>query len=211
MKARERLKDLICLVADKDIEETLRALLGRHQALDIRETVHDILSHPERDPGCRLRAQDFLRPYHGRYDHALVVFDREGCGREEPSRAEIEDDLEKKLRASGWEGDRAAVVVIDPEVEAWIWSESPHVDAVLGWGGKSPNLRSWLVERSFLDPEALKPRRPKEAMDEAIRKAGKPRSSSLFRQLAERVSVSKCSDPAFAKLRETLSMWFPTS
>jgi hypothetical protein len=203
-------KDLICLVADKDIEEMTRALLQRHQALDIRplKLAHgDVKPHPERDPGCRLRAPEFLRPYHRMYDHALVIFDREGSGSEAP-REEIESDLEKRLSENGWD-DRGAAVVIDPEVEAWVWSESPHVDSVLGWTGRSPSLRAWLTENAFLESTNVKPSRPKEAMDGAIRKVGKPHSASLFKQLAEKVSVSRCEDPSFSKLREILKIWFP--
>ncbi len=210
MSERERPKDLVCLVPDRDIEETMRSLLGRHRALGIRPISFDLLVHPEHDPGCRSRSADLLRRYLQRCNHALVVFDRDGCGSEHQDRTEIEEDLEEDLCKNGWQ-DRAAAVVIDPEVEAWVWSPSSHVDAVLGWKDRSPDLRTWLVEYGYLDAESEKPGRPKEALDEAIKTIGKPHSSSLFRQLAAKVSITKCSDPAFAKLRGTLEAWFPST
>ncbi len=208
MRTRERIKDLLCLVADRDIQETISTLLKRHQALGIRQLTSDILAHPEHDPGCRLQAQEFLRQYQRRYDHALVIFDREGCGVEDQPRETIEEGLEADLAKSGW-GDRAAVVAIEPELESWIWSDSPHVDDVLGWANRSPKLCDWLESKGFMTSPGVKPGRPKEAMEEALWTVGKPRSSSIFRMLAEKIGVARCIDPAFDKLRKTLTGWFP--
>jgi hypothetical protein len=62
-----------------------------------------------------------------------VLFDYYGCGAEhEMAPEEIEDEVEEKLSRSGWE-DRARCVVIDPELEVWVWSDSPEVDRCLGW------------------------------------------------------------------------------
>jgi hypothetical protein len=54
----------------------------------------------------------------------------------------------------------------------------------LGWQGRSPDLRSWLKAKNFLQEEQTKPERPKEAMELALRTARKSRSSSLYDQLA---------------------------
>ncbi|MCP4656981.1 MAG: hypothetical protein GY856_16340 [bacterium] len=208
MNSRRYPYDLVCLVADNSMRHAVLALLGRHQSLNIRLTKHQILVHPEHDPGCLRRSQDFLRPFVNRAAYALILFDREGCGQESSSREKLESDLERRLSEAGW-GDRSAVIAIDPELETWIWSDSPHVDAVLGWRGRTPDLRSWLREHAFLDSGSLKPHRPKEAVEKVLWIAGKPRSSSLYRQLAERVSLANCIDPAFSKLKNTLQAWFP--
>jgi hypothetical protein len=65
------------------------------------------------------------------------------------------------------------------------------------------------VENDFLAEGATKPERPKEAMKAAMRQVRKSSSSSVFRELAEKVSVHRCTDPAFQKLRDTLREWFP--
>jgi len=199
--------DLFCLAADRDIEQSLQGLLTRPQSLQIRPITAMIGTHPNRDPGCYLRAHDFLRSFRRGFVHALVVFDREGCGNESHSREELEREVEDRLQGAGW-GDRARVVVMDPELEAWVWSDSPQVDKALGWAGRAPALRSWLIERRFLEEGAPKPGRPKEAVEEALRCVRKPRSSSVYRELAESVSLERCRDPAFAKLRLTLQDWF---
>ncbi len=199
--------DLIILAADKNTEYTLRGILSRPPALNIRELRYDLYVHPENDPGCFWRAQDFLRAFAQRYEHALVILDREGTGQENRSRLELEREIEDRMASAGW-GDRGAAVVIDPELEAWVWSDSPHVAAVLGWWERQPDLATWLVQEGLLVAGELKPKRPKEAVRRALRTVYKPRSSAVYQQLAQKVGFSRCTDPAFAKLKRVLQAWF---
>lgn len=141
------------------------------------------------------------------YD-ALVLLDREGSGKETLSREEMEADIEHRLAISGW-GDRAVAVVFDPELEIWVWSDSPQVDEVLGWGARTPNLRTWLVEKVWLQPGEIKPARPKEALEDVLRQVRRARSSAIYLELAQKVSFQKCTDPAFLKLKHYLQDWLP--
>lgn len=210
---RER-RDLIVLVADGTMEATAKGLLSRPEALGIREVDCTIVPHPERDPGVFHRSPEFLEPFRSRYRHALVMLDREGSGQEEQlSRSTMESDLEERL-AAHWQPGRCAAVVLDPELEIWWWSDSPHVEAVLGWGERDQNLRAWLVEEGFVEKGPTprqKPDRPKEAVEKALRVARKPRSSALYRQLATKVSFRRCEDSAFLRFCEILAQWFPRS
>ena len=200
--------DLIALVADKNMEYAVRGIIARERALGIRAIEYVVHVHPEKDPGCLLRGHDFLGSFTRQFEHALLLHDRDGCGQENKSREELEQEIEGRLSLSGW-GERAAAIVLDPELEIWVWSDSPHVDSVLNWQGKEPDLRSWLnAENLFLENQ-VKPERPKEAMDRALREVRKPRSSSLYLQLAQQVSFQRCIDPAFSKLKTTLQHWFP--
>lgn len=200
-------KNLVVLAPDKNIEFAVRGLLSRQQAIGIAQITSEIHVHPQRDPGCLLTAHSFLRQFANSYAHALVIFDREGCGQEEKTREALEEDLEERLSQNGWE-DRAAAIALDPEIEIWVWSDSPRVDSILGWEGRSPDLRSWLVEQGFIISAQAKPSRPKEAMEQALRMVRKSRSSALFLQLAQKVSLDRCVDPAFLKLKEKLRLWF---
>lgn len=200
--------DLVVLLADKDMEVTVSGLLARSQALAIRTISVDIYRHPQRDPGCRLRSADFLRSFSRQYRYALVMFDREGCGGGEATRQELESAVEERLRVTGWQ-DRASAIVIDPELENWVWSDSPEVTRVLGWETATPSLMRWLENEGFAQRGDTKPRQPKEAMERALRYARKPRSASLFFELASRVSVQRCADPAFTKFKLTMQKWFP--
>jgi hypothetical protein len=203
-------QDLVVLVADLDMRLTIEALLRRPPSFDIKAVSYEIFSHPERDPGCFRKAPAFLAPFSGQYRYALVLFDRHGCGRDEATREELEQDVENRFAATDWR-DRVAAIAIDPELEIWVWSDSPKVDRVLGWTGRNPSLREWLKEEKKLWPVGSpKPDDPKTAMKSALRNVRKPLSSSLFRNLADTVSVHRCTDPAFDKFKATLSRWFPT-
>lgn len=74
--------DLAVLVAASNTGAAVRGLLARQESLGIRVVEYELYVHPERDPGCFLKAHDFLRPMHRRCAHALVLFDRYGSGRE---------------------------------------------------------------------------------------------------------------------------------
>ena len=201
-------KDLLVLVADRNMEMAVRGVLTRRRSLGIRQITVDVRRHPEHDSGCRQGGTEFLSVFIGQYQHALLVFDREGCGQDEDPGERIESELEQALAGTGW-GDRAAVIVPDPELEIWVWSNSPHVETELGWSGRQPGLREWLREKGFLEAEQAKPARPKEALEAALREVGKSRSSALFAALSKRISLRKCEDRAFVKLKTTLGDWFP--
>ena len=201
-------KDLVILVADGQMEFAVRGLLTHNEAIGFRPLSVDIHVHPNKDPGCLLRGHDFLRPFYKQYRHAIIMLDREGCGREGDSRQELECEIEQRLSSAGWDN-RAAVVVLDPELEVWVWSDSPEVDAVLGWACKTPRLAEWLKNEGYSTSGQTKPNRPKEAMERALRLARKGRSSAIFFELAQRVSVNRCIDPAFLKFKNVLRQWFP--
>ena len=200
--------DLVVLTADKNMQFAVKGLLDRPRDIGIRPIRADFYSHPERDPGCRLRSDTFLRPFVKRSAFAIVIFDREGCGKHNKSRKELESEVSSRLAISGWK-DRSTCITIDPELENWVFSDSPEVDDAVGWSGKTPSLRVWLEERGFLTPNQLKPSRPKEAMEAALRQVRLPRSSSIYAGLAERVGLGRCTDEAFLKLKNTLQSWFP--
>jgi hypothetical protein len=137
------------------------------------------------------------------------MFDREGCGQDKRlSHIHLEQRVEKNLARSNWT-DKAATIVFDPELEIWIWSDSPHVETILGWGGRQPSLREWLRNKNYIKPDEIKPKRPKEAAEEVLRIVRKPRSSAIYRELAEKVSFERCTDKSFLKFKTTLQKWFP--
>ena len=75
-------KDLVVLVADKDMEHALKGLLSRPQAMGIRPIAYDIYVHPQHDPACARRGVAFLSGFSAQYDRGLLLFDHEGSGRE---------------------------------------------------------------------------------------------------------------------------------
>ena len=198
--------DLIVVVADLGIETVVRALLQRTQSMQIRHVAFEIERLVGDSKCCRV-AHEYLRSFVRQFDYALVVFDREGSGREDHSRTEIEAAVEGRLSINGWE-DRSAAVVLDPELEIWVWSDSGEVPTVLGWSGRQPDLRTWLRQNFKVRPESGKPVDPKGAFERALELAGSGPPARIFRHLAERVSPTRCADDAFFKFRSTLQNWF---
>ncbi len=201
------MKDLYVLVADQDMVETLEALLGRPKSLRIRNIQHVVERHIKRDAGCRSDASRRLRPHLQQYCKALVVLDKHGCGRENTPREDIQREIEQDLAVNGW-NDRAKAVVIDPELETWVWSGSPHVASVLGWSKSYEDLQAWLMDRGLWSASNAKPSDPKAAMKAALRETHKAASAALFGQMARSVTWRRCQCPAFTELRETLQLWF---
>ena len=120
----------------------------------------------------------------------------------------LEALIDEKFRQAGM-ADWAVSLVIEPELEAWVFSTSPHVSTVLGWKGPS-SIRKTLEEQKLWRAEDFKPADPKAALEYILGRTGKSRSSSLFRKLASRVvSTAGCEDRAFLRLKTLLQGWFP--
>ena len=202
------MKDLVILAADKDLEFALRGMLSRPKALGTRTVEEDIFVHPEHDPACALRGVDFLDNLSGQYRFGLLIFDHEGSGMEAIAPQELQKSLNAKFVSSAW-GNRARAIVLVPELEACIWSTSPNIDHVVGWKNHKPGLRPWLMEQGWLQAAEVKPAEPQKAFEAALREVRKPRSASLYQQIAEKVSLRQCTDAAFLELKGILSNWFP--
>ncbi len=203
------MKDLIILAADKDLKTALEALLKRNQALHIRSITFDVYTEPGHDPACALQGVQFLNSLHGQHHHALLMFDYEGSGFDDRlSPTELESQLTIEFTKSQWQ-DRAKAILLTPELEAWVWSDSSHVSDVIGWKDSRKALADWLIQNGWLAQGQTKPARPKEAFDAALCAARQPHSSSLFGRLAEKVSFKSCTDPSFTKFCQTLRGWFP--
>ena len=200
-------RDLYVLAADADMLQAMQGLLDRPARLNVRPIDYKIERHLNRDAGCRTGAAAYLAPLRSSYQHAIVIFDKDGCGREDASREEIQKDVELALDRNGW-GTKAKAIVIEPELEAWVWRESPHVANALGWTSYT-ELKTWLADRGHWSAGAAKPRDPKKAMRTALREKRRQSSAALFGELARKVSLRRCGCPAFTELLETLGAWFP--
>jgi hypothetical protein len=203
------MKDLVILAADKDQEHALKGLLSRPEALDIRPVEADIFVEPGHDPACALHGPEFLSNFANQYRYGLLIFDHQGSGKEEIAPLVLQENLNEEFSRSAWRN-RARVIVLVPELETWIWSNSQHVDDVAGWKKRSPGLRPWLINQGWLQEGTVKPSRPKEAFEAALRESRKPRSASLYEQIAKMVSLCRCKDMAFLEFRKILGNWFPT-
>lgn len=199
--------DLVCLVPDKNIEATIDGLLARHQALGIRQIEFEIRVHPGHDPGCFQQPERILSLYTDNASHALVVLDQQWEGSPADTAAELErflDEALAKLGPAGW----AKAVVIGPEIEAWVFSSSPHVPTTLGWTEPKETFRAALETEGLWTSGKPKPDDPKRAVQWVLHRSRIPRSSSLYRKLASSVSLRGCEDRSFQRMIEILRGWF---
>jgi len=202
-----KVQDLFVLVADQDIEQTVRGLLGRSSALKIAPVRFEVQVHPNRDNGCRTAAVTYLRPLQNKYRHALVVFDLHGSGSHQ-SREDTQREVEDALHRNGWE-ERAKAIVIQPELEAWVWAASEKVPKILGWKKQYSDLKRWLHKQGLWPNASDKPPAPKTAMERTMSESRSRKTSRKFYELASTVNLTHCRDPAFNELKETLQAWFP--
>lgn len=200
------MKDLVLMVADKNMQFALRGALMRPTSLGIREIGFDFRTHPGRDGGVRTSGPAALAHERQRFSHAVVVFDLEGSGASSTDVAEIEAEMDAQLHAH-W-GPRAISVVIDPEVDVWLWGADNALQEAFRWP-LGETIRSWLGAKGYQFTPDGKPRRPKEALEALIPIHRQPRSSALYERITSRISLQKCRDRAFRRLSDQLRAWFP--
>jgi hypothetical protein len=199
--------DLIVLCADKKIQASVEAVLARPQAVGIRPVSFVVeVMVGKNDPGCFHNAHGYLAPRRSEFEHALVIFDRQWDGAPDISGAEMERTVREKLEPL-W-GQSGGVVVIDPELEVWAWSDSPYVDEVLGWKDRDPSLRVWLQTEGLLAPDQVKPADPKAAIEQAVVKGQRRWTAGTCKTLAGKVGLTRCQDPSFGRFKAILQRWF---
>lgn len=159
------------------------------------------------DPGVYTKGHELLRPYQSSHHRALVVLDCEWEGA--PDKAAIVEHITARLVASGWAEDAVKVIAIEPELENWLWQDKPQVAEVLRYKGDKP-LRQYLADSGWWPADMAKPPRPKEAAEWLLRQTRRPRSSAIYQELAEYISIRGCTDAAFAEMHAAFLAWFPT-
>ena len=202
------MKDLVLLVADKNMQATLRGVLARPQAMGIRTIAFDIRVHPGRDGGSRTTGASILAVEYRRFNHALLIFDLDGSGARTDDPLMVEQALDVNLSVQ-W-ADRAKAIVIAPELDTWMWGADSALREVLRWPLNEP-IRHWLLARDFQFDAAGKPARPKEALEAIVRIHRQARSSALYEKIAGRLSLTRCHDAAFVRMRTQLRCWFAPS
>jgi len=237
------MKPLLFLLADSECASTLRGFFGRdkfHRSLGCGpiklngisfDPENDIRVHPAHDPGVWKDPQTILFAERHTYEKCLVILDEawEGAPAPEKIVADIESLVVNEAK---WERHRFKVILIRPELEAWIWQRNTHVVEAFGFTGTDAQLWTLLAQQSLtLDPgkrkhrfapaNALagfppawpkkhsKPENPKGLVEALSRQCHSGPASGVFNEISSTISVKGCVDPAFKKLRSTLQDWFP--
>lgn len=200
------MKDLIVLVPDKNIKFGLEALLRRTQSLKIRPIEFDIFIHPERDPGIYNDAHNFLRGFIDKYKYSIIFMDYEGCGQETKNVVELHNEVKSNLEKNGWKN-RCEVIVLNPEVEVWLWVDSHHFYSFFDFNDYE-ELKEFLMKNGKWGRKQNKPDKPKEAFEYLLWIKRIPRSSSLYKSFAEKINFDKCSLDSFISFKAIIKNWF---
>jgi len=208
------MRDCIFLLADKNMQATFEGFLTRqasYQSLgcgnfsfDPRQDI--AVASGDNDPGLYIRGHELLRPYQTSHRHAVVVLDAKWGG--SPGKTAITEHLTAQISATGWAADHFVVIVIDPELENWIWQQNDYVAKRLGFDDSNELMADTDLQTAWPQGQA-KPSSPKKILESLLRKRRIPRSSAIYKQIAAQVSVRQCQDSAFQQLLETLRTWFP--
>jgi len=201
--------DLIVSVADSYQENLMDGLLPRiPRSATTRNFSYKIVQNIGHDSGSYNDSHELLRPSINKYRYALVVFDFEGTGIEQSMTPEqAESNVERLLDRNGWPG-RNSVIIVNPEIENWLWQDNPNIQRAIGWT-HTLSLYTWARQNGKIRPNQVKPFRPKETFEEALRICRTSKSSSIYKKIASSVSYKGCTDPSFIKLIQQLSTWFP--
>ncbi len=198
--------DLVVLVPDKNTRFVLNGLLARCHAFKIRPITYKIYIHPQRDPGVFHHGAEFLRSFSTQFEKALIFLDREGTGQEDKTVEEIENIIKYKTEKVGWQS-KIEVIVFDPELEIWAWVQSPHLAENMGWENLKA-LKSFISDQGLWRLSNPKPKRPKEAIEVALKEKRIPRSSAIYKKIAETVNFDGCQESSFLKFKQILQNWF---
>lgn len=204
------MRDCIFLLADKNMQAAFEGFLTRqafHQSLGCESFSFDIaVAAGDNDPGLYTRGHELLRPYQVTHRHAVIVLDAEWEG--SPGKEAIVSHIDEQIAATGWMEGQFTVIVIDPELENWIWQQNDHVARGLGFASRAELMADTDLQAAWPQGQS-KPSSPKETLEALLRKRRIPRSSSIYKQITAQVSAQRCQDSAFQRLIERLKAWFP--
>ena len=211
------MRDCVFFTADSTMKQALLGFMTRNDrfahynlgtapfAFDPNE---DLFSSATMDSGTYTTGEELLKPFQKTHRHAVLMLDAEWDG--SPGADTIRTDLTNRILASGWTADEFKVIVIDPELESWIWQRNQRVATALRFGSVAEMVDA--VQAANIDwPNGeLKPSSPKAALQAvATRRRGIGFSSAIHKSITATVSLVKCQDAAFLELRQTLQGWFP--
>ncbi len=146
------------------------------------------------------------------WKHCLVLADRKVSGTRFASPEEVEDMFEKALLHRSNGKYTARLVIIDPEIETWLWGVKPmHWREALRAHTGRTRISQDAVKRAFHRYGKGKPEDPKRAVEGILRELNVRKSAKLYGEIARHSSKRDwdgCSSPSFHKVYRTLKEWF---
>ena len=213
------MRDVIFHLADEHMEKGLKAFFERddwHFAVGCRRFEIDPLNENDlfrvpghTDGGIWKHAGNNLRLFRDKYQRAVIILDADF--KPHPGADVLRRDISAAMIQSGLKTEQFAVIVIEPELEAWLWS--PNLNVALAFGHKDfDQLRGALERERLWNPGEPKPTDLKRARDRAARLGGKKTGGQIFKGVFSKISsraCERCVEPGFVAMRAALQDWFP--
>ena len=207
----------VFLVADGTMEQVLKSFLSRGYLegrlgcrtfdFDFPQDVVVDVRNGNTDGGVHRRAHALLHSYLRSHQNAVVMLDK-NFGRRLPA-AVVRGEILHNLLHNGWSAECVEVVVIDPELEVWLWQRgSPHIAREFRYNG-SVSLEEFLEAEGLWPSAAVKPAKPKEVAGVLLQRYRAGPRMVVYRRIIENISIRGCQDLAFNLLAGALRRWFP--
>ena len=213
------MRDIIFHLADDHMETGMRAFfqrddwqhaLGCHRFdIDADSPVDLFRVAGHTDPGLWKHAHENLAAFRDKYRHAVIVLDADFDPY--PGADVLHQDITRAMIAADWEEGQFAVVVIQPELEAWLWAANVNVAIAFGHQDFTA-LRNTLEAEGLWTPGEPKPNDLKRARDRAAKLGGKKTGGPIFKGVFGSISskaLNQCVEPGFKTLQEAVQRWFP--
>ena len=209
-------KDLIIRVADADMERFLHAILNKPKALGIRPIQFDIERNTDArgDSGMRANGVELTRMDKDDYHKEVLMWDYQGCGHEHKKSAQIvATETQDHLDRISWQ-DNSAVIIIEPELERWLWYCEQAIAAHLQktvtelqqWSETYANQQNMsLADLKESDPKGLFVY----IVCTRLRRTRTPRNYEQIGKHASIKNLQTCE--SFRQFIKTLQTWFPPS
>lgn len=221
--ANSELRHIFFLVADGQTETTIKAFFNRTDFCKKLKVgpfeVGDMdIEKVGNDAEVFYRAADRARSRLKTHQKLVVILDEAWDDKRAPDAATIKERLTQDLYAKGWEYDRFVVIVIQPELENWIWNDTAHMhrvfrfDQIPGFTSARDYFREAKVDsagkRCHWPEQASKPTNPKEALHMLCRESRAKPDAAKYADVVCGVNVLRCQEPGFQELLATLRRWF---
>ena len=172
-------RELVFVVADTTMQQVLQGFFCRAQfhrslrcgafTIDPRQNQDVFVASGQNDPGLYAQPEELVRPHLTTHRRAVIMVDADWQG--SPGVDQIRLNITARV-ARVWEPTELAVIVLEPEIEAWFWqADSPHVAAAMNYQGHKP-YREVLADADLWPAGCQKPPRPKEALQFMRRPTG---------------------------------------
>lgn len=213
------MKDVIFHIADAHMESGFRAFFSRddwHFTLGCHRFDIDPDSNEDiyrrggyTDGGLWKHAHNNLAPFRERYRYAVIVLDADF--EPHPGAEVLHADISANMQSAGWHMDSFQVVVIQPELEAWLWAPNLNVAQAFGHADFD-QMKAVLAAEDWWNEGEPKPSDLKAARDRAARLGGKRTGGPIFKGVFNGLSkraCDRCVEPGFIAMRTALQTWFP--